>query len=110
MPPDDPAARPDAARGAGVPATPTVRLVGEALPAALAHLADGALGDALSKAIEYAQHSVSPATEKIYADDWGAFRAWCLDASAPPICRRRRRSSPPISPNAPARSAAAGCG
>jgi integrase len=85
MPPDDPTARPDAARGAGVPATPTVPLVGAALPAALAHLADGALGDALSKAIAFAQRSVSPATEKIYDDDWRAFRAWCQAHGAPAL-------------------------
>jgi hypothetical protein len=51
--------------------------------AELAHLATGALGDALAKAVTYAQRSVSPTTEKIYTDDWNAFRSWCLDHRAP---------------------------
>src|SRR5260370_33045209 len=44
MPPDQPTAPPDGTPGAGAPATTPVRLAGEALPAALAHLAAGALG------------------------------------------------------------------
>ena len=85
MPPDDQPARRDGAPAAGVPATPAVRLAGEALPAALAHLANGPLADALTKAIAYAQRSVSPATEKIYHDDWRAFRAWCQAHGAPAL-------------------------
>ena len=77
MPPDDQTARPERAPPDSVPATRTVRLAGAALPSALAHLAEGALGDALTKAIAFAQRSVSPATEKIYDDDWRAFRTWC---------------------------------
>jgi integrase len=60
-----------------------MRFAGEALPPELAHLATGALGDALAKAVNYSQRSVSPTTEKIYADDWNAFRDWCLDHRAP---------------------------
>ena len=48
------------------------------------------------------------ATEKIYDDDWHAFRAWCAGAWRPGICRRRRRSSRRISPNAPPRSGRSG--
>ena len=59
------------------------RLAGEALPPELAHLVAGVFGDALAKAVEYAQHSIAPATEKIYADDWAAFRAWCRAHRAP---------------------------
>jgi hypothetical protein len=60
-----------------------MRIAGEALPPELAHLATGALGDALAKAVNYSQRSVSPTTEKIYSDDWNAFRNWCLDHRAP---------------------------
>lgn len=59
------------------------RIAGEALPPELAYLAEGVFGKALAKAVEYAQHSVSPTTEKIYADDWGTFRAWCIEHRAP---------------------------
>src|SRR5579872_7074756 len=86
MPPDHPTApantRPG---GASPPATRAVRLAGEALPPELAHLATGALGDALTKAIDYAQRALSPATEKIYTDDWRAFRAWCDANGAPAL-------------------------
>ncbi len=46
----------------------------EALPPELAYLADGLMADAVVKAVEFARHSVSESTEKIYADDWNAFR------------------------------------
>src|ERR1700761_1196986 len=59
------------------------RIAGEALSPDLAHLAEGAFGEALAQAVEFAKRSVSPATEKIYADDWDAFRAWCLAHRAP---------------------------
>ena len=85
MPPDDQTARPESAPPDSVPATRTVRLAGAALPPALAHLAEGALGDALTKAIAFAQRSESPATEKIYDDDWRAFRTWCQGARRPRI-------------------------
>ena len=61
------------------------RIAGEALPPSLAHLADGPLGEALTKAVGYAQRSVSPTTEKIYQDDWVAFRAWCAGHGAPAL-------------------------
>ncbi|HTW27947.1 MAG TPA: tyrosine-type recombinase/integrase [Acetobacteraceae bacterium] len=57
----------------------------EALPPELAHLADGAFGAALDRAIEYAHRALSPTTEKIYADDWSAFRAWCHGHGAPAL-------------------------
>jgi hypothetical protein len=50
-----------------------VRIVGDALPPGLAHLANGAFGAALAKAVDYVQHVISPIT-KIYANDWVAFR------------------------------------
>jgi len=56
-----------------------------ALPPALAHLADGPLAEALRKAIGYAHRAVSPTTEKIYDDDWHAFRAWCAAHDAPAL-------------------------
>ena len=78
MPPDE--MRPDPVSDS-VSATPArwavARIAGAALPPALAHLADGAFGAALAKAVDYAQHSVSPRTEKTYADTWDAFRNWC---------------------------------
>ena len=49
------------------------RIAREALPPELAHLADGKMAEALEQAVAYAQHSVSPVTEKIYEDDWAAF-------------------------------------
>src|SRR4051794_37677618 len=85
MPPDHPTSPPDRAPAARLPATTMVRLAGAALPPELAHLAGGALGEALTQAIAYAQRSVSPATEKIYHDDWRAFRAWCQAHGAPAL-------------------------
>ena len=90
MPPDDQPPRSLGAPAAS-PSTTTVgpaataRRAGTALPASLAHLADGALAEALTKAIDYAQRSVSPTTEKIYLDDWRAFRAWCQAHDAPAL-------------------------
>jgi integrase len=55
----------------------------EALPPELAHLAEGLMAEAVVKAVELARHSVSETTEKIYADDWNAFRAWCTRRKAP---------------------------
>jgi integrase len=57
----------------------------EALPPELAHLAQGLMAEAIVKAVEFAQHSVSETTEKIYADDWNAFRAWCAERKAPAL-------------------------
>jgi len=85
MPPDDHTAPANTHRSASPPATRAVRLAGEALPPELAHLATGALGDALTKAIDYAQRALAPATEKIYTDDWRAFRAWCDTHAAPAL-------------------------
>jgi hypothetical protein len=51
-----------------------IRIAGEALPPELAHLAEGSLAEALGKAVDYARHSISPTTEKIYADDWAVNR------------------------------------
>jgi len=67
----------------GTPAPPACRLAGEVLPPELAHLADGAFGAALRQAVDYAQHSIAPSTAKIYADDWAAFRVWCVGHGAP---------------------------
>lgn len=67
----------------GQPSARAAKLAAEALPAELAHLADGPMGAALARAVDYARRSLSATTEKIYADDWGAFRAWCLDHRAP---------------------------
>jgi len=75
----------DDGRVARLPAK-RVRIAGAALPPDLAHLADGAFADALGKAVDYAHRALSPATEKIYADDWAAFRAWCQAASATARC------------------------
>ena len=61
------------------------KIAGEALPPALAHLADGPFGAALGKAVEYARRALSPTTEKIYADDWDAFRGWCAGHGAPSL-------------------------
>jgi len=60
-----------------------VRIAGEALPLELAHLAEGPMAEALQKAVAFARRSVSPTTEKIYADDWEAFCAWCRSKDAP---------------------------
>jgi len=60
-----------------------VRIAGEALPPELAHLAEGPMAEALQKAVEFARRSVSPNTEKIYADDWEAFCDWCRSKNAP---------------------------
>jgi len=60
-----------------------VRIAGEALPPELAHLAEGPMADALAKAVSFARRSVSPTTEKIYTEDWDAFRAWCQAKNAP---------------------------
>lgn len=69
---------------AGSPAAYRVRrIAGEALPPELAHLADGPFGEALGKAVDFAQRSVSPRTEKLYTDDWATFRSWCAGHSAP---------------------------
>lgn len=40
----------------------------EALPPELAHLAEGLIAEAIVKAVEFAQHTVSETTDKIYAD------------------------------------------
>ena len=58
-------------------------MAGEALPPELAHLAEGAFGEALDKAVGFAQRSVSPRTEAQYGSDWAAFRAWCDGHGAP---------------------------
>jgi integrase len=55
----------------------------EALPLEFAHLAEGPMAEALARAVDFARHSVSPTTEKIYQDDWAAFRAW-TDANGAP--------------------------
>ena len=59
------------------------RIAGEALPPELAHLAEGAFGAALEKAVDFAQHSVAPRTEAIYTDQWTVFRSWCEAHGAP---------------------------
>jgi integrase len=59
------------------------RIAGETLPPGLAHLAHGAFGAALAKAVDYAQRSVSPRTEKAYSDNWDIFRNWCAGHSVP---------------------------
>ena len=61
------------------------RLTREALPLDLQHLADGPMAAALGEAITYAQNTVSPATEKTYADDWSAFQGWCREHGAPSL-------------------------
>jgi integrase len=75
------AARP--VEGRSAEAERLVRIAGEALPPALAHLAAGPMATALSKAVDFAQASVAPRTEKIYADTWAAFRSWCEAHDAP---------------------------
>ena len=69
--------------GARLPVPRGRRLAGEALPPELVHLAEGAFGGALGKAIDFAQHSVAPRTAKQYEADWVAFRAWCGQHGAP---------------------------
>ena len=54
----------------------TRRIAGEALPPELSHLVDGAFGEALGRAIDYAQVSVSPRTAQQYEADWNTFRLW----------------------------------
>ena len=44
---------------------------------------DGAFGEALDLAIDYAQVSLSPRTTKQYEADWNAFRNWCGGHAAP---------------------------
>lgn len=44
---------------------------------------DGAFGEALGKAIDYAQVSVSPRTARQYEVDWNTFRTWCSGHGAP---------------------------
>lgn len=61
------------------------RIAGEALPPELAHLADGAFGKALGKAVDLAQASVSPRTARQYEADWNAFRTWCDGHGVPPM-------------------------
>ena len=61
------------------------RLVREALPPELQHLADGPMAAALGEAIVYAQNTVSPVAEKIYQDDWLAFQDWCREHNAPSL-------------------------
>ncbi len=78
-----PAAAPGQDRQA--PDRQALRIAGEALPPALAHLAEGPLGQAIARAVDYARASVSPTTEKIYADDWTAFRLWCVEHGAPAL-------------------------
>ena len=69
--------------GVGLPLHRGRRIAGEALPPELAHLAEGAFGDALGKAIDFAQASVSPRTARQYAADWHAFQTWCRSHDAP---------------------------
>lgn len=80
LPPALPGAAPTTAASGPVAAR---RIAGEALPPELAHLVDGAFGDALGKAIDFAQESVSPRTAKQYEADWNAFRTWCGSHRAP---------------------------
>lgn len=60
-----------------------VQLAREALPPELAHLAQGLIAESLAEAVALAQGTLSTATEKIYADDWAAFVAWCVACQAP---------------------------
>lgn len=62
-----------------------IRIAGEALPADLAHLANGPMAAALSKAVDFAQASVSPRTEQLYAATWQAFGDWCDRHQAPAL-------------------------
>ena len=71
--------------GAGLPVSRGRRIAGEALPPELAHLAEGAFGDALGKAIDFAQASVSPRTALQYEADWHAFQTWCRGHGAPSL-------------------------
>jgi len=59
------------------------RLIREALPPELQHLACGPMAAAIGEAVTYAQNTVSPATRKIYEDDWFAFQDWCRAHDAP---------------------------
>lgn len=69
--------------GTGLPVPRGRRLAGEALPPELAHLAEGAFGDALGKAIDFAQASVAPRTARQYEADWHVFQTWCRGHGAP---------------------------
>ena len=80
VPPPDAVADPLSAMSEG---RALARIAGETLPPGLAHLAHGAFGEALAKAVDYAQRSVSPRTEKAYADTWDIFRNWCAGHGAP---------------------------
>jgi integrase len=62
-----------------------VQLARDALPPELAHLADGPIAEALAEAVVLAQGTLSAATERIYADDWAAFVAWCGECKAPSL-------------------------
>jgi integrase len=54
-----------------------IRIAGEALPAELAHLARGPMAAALARAVDFAQASVAPRTQQLYAATWQAFGDWC---------------------------------
>ena len=58
-------------------------MAGETRPSALAHLPQSLEAEAPSKAAGQTQRALAPATEKIYADDWAAFSAWCAGQGAP---------------------------
>ena len=62
-----------------------VRIAGEALPPELAHLAEGPMAEALAKAVDFAQASVAPRTEKLYGSTWAAFCSWCDAHRAPSL-------------------------
>jgi integrase len=70
---------------AGRAAERLVRIAAEALPPELAHLATGVMAASIAKAVGYAQSTLSETTEKIYADDWAAFAAWCAAHGAPSL-------------------------
>ena len=62
-----------------------VQAARDALPPELAHLADGLIAESLADAIGLAQSTLSATTEKIYADDWETFAAWCAVGQAPSL-------------------------
>lgn len=62
-----------------------VRAARDALPPELAHLASGLIAEALADALALAQGTLSATTEKIYADDWTPFAAWCATCQAPSL-------------------------
>lgn len=76
---------PDAPAVAGTLMAASRQLAAKSLPPELAHLAEGPLGEALDKAVDFAHQALAPATEQVYAVLWADFAMWCRDHGAPAL-------------------------